>query len=115
MALMSLGLALFVFSQLPDDNDSRIVAIAGLSLTLPGVLSATGSVLSFAYDLYGQVDIRRERIRILPTRCRDLVARLAGDPTVELPPAIRRCISNMEQCISVVLCHARSLTDSLPT
>ncbi|KIK65973.1 hypothetical protein GYMLUDRAFT_70204 [Collybiopsis luxurians FD-317 M1] len=45
---------------------AEIAVVTGITVTIPGILSAAWSALKFAYDLYGDVDIRRKRISTYP-------------------------------------------------
>ena len=56
---------------------ATIATIAGVTITLPGLLSGAWSALKFAYDLYGQVDLRRTQLKLFLDRCSDLLLRVA--------------------------------------
>jgi hypothetical protein len=54
-----------------------IATIAGVTITLPGLLSRAWATLKFAYDLYGQVDLCRTQLKLCLDRCSDLLLRVA--------------------------------------
>ena len=56
---------------------AELFAIAGISITVPAILSTAASVLKAAYDIYGQVSVRKEQLKILLGRCCDLIQRVA--------------------------------------
>ncbi|TCD63709.1 hypothetical protein EIP91_005080 [Steccherinum ochraceum] len=56
---------------------AEIATIAGLTITVPGILSGAWTVLKAAYDLYGSVDRRRQQMQVLLDRCGDLIAQIA--------------------------------------
>ncbi|THH32530.1 hypothetical protein EUX98_g1665 [Antrodiella citrinella] len=56
---------------------AEIAVIAGVAITVPGILSTACTVLKTAYDLYGSVERRREQVRVLLERCRDLIEQIA--------------------------------------
>jgi hypothetical protein len=79
---------------------AELFAVAGIAVTLPGLLSGSWTVLKAAYDLYGQVDTRRTRIGILLDRCRDLIQKLArylSETKIELSPMQQQGVSDLEE------------------
>ena len=56
---------------------ATIATIAGATITLPGLLSGSWTALKFAYDLYGQVDLRKTQLKLFLDRCNDLLLRVA--------------------------------------
>lgn len=56
---------------------AEIATIAGVAITIPGILSAAWTVLKAAYDLYGNVDRRREQLRLLLDRCAELIRQIS--------------------------------------
>ena len=56
---------------------AEIATIAGAAITIPGLLSGSYTVLKFAYDLYGQVDLRKTQLKLFLDRCNDLLVRVA--------------------------------------
>lgn len=51
--------------------------IAGVTIAVPTILSGAWTVLKAAYDLYGSVERRREQLRVLLDRCKDLIRQIA--------------------------------------
>jgi hypothetical protein len=78
---------------------AEVIAIAGVAVTVPGILSAVGKALKTAYDLYGQVDQRRTQLRILLDRCRYLVLKIVENLSAtledELSPHYRQGITEL--------------------
>jgi hypothetical protein len=69
---------------------ATIATIAGVTITLPGLLSGAWSALKFAYDLYGQVDLRRTQLKLFLDRCSDLLLRVAQSlPAAEVHVSAR--------------------------
>ncbi|TFK67614.1 kinase-like protein [Pluteus cervinus] len=56
---------------------AELITIAGVAITIPGILNAAATVLKAAYDIYGKVTIRKEQLNILLERCRDLIQKVA--------------------------------------
>lgn len=91
---------------------AEIIAVAGVSITVPMVLNASWTVLKAAYSLYGNVDMRRKQIRLLLDRCQDIIAKLSkriNDNPEALTTAMQADMENLQKCVQVYL-----ITASLP-
>jgi hypothetical protein len=76
-----------------------VATIAGVTITLPGLLSGAWSALKFAYDLYGQVDLRRTQLKLFLDRCSDLllgVARSLPASEVGVSARLRENIDHLQ-------------------
>ncbi|KAN0105303.1 hypothetical protein V8E52_011186, partial [Russula decolorans] len=86
---------------------ATIATIAGVTITLPGLLSGAWSALKFAYDLYGQVDLRRTQLKLFLDRCSDLLLRVAQS----LPASEVDVSARMRENIDYLQATCQSLQD----
>ncbi|KAI0304076.1 kinase-like domain-containing protein [Russula brevipes] len=84
-----------------------IANIAGVTITLPGLLSGAWSALKFAYDLYGQVDLRRTQLKLFLDRCSDLLLRVAQS----LPASEVDVSARMRENVDYLQVTCQSLRD----
>ncbi|OCH84171.1 kinase-like protein [Obba rivulosa] len=93
---------------------AELITVAGLAITVPGILSAAWSILKTAYDIYGSVDIRRKQIGLLLDRCRELLQKIAESlpkPDAEISDVLRNGLKHIElacqsvKSIPVTLCR----------
>jgi hypothetical protein len=71
---------------------AELITVAGVSITVTMVLSASWTVLKAVYNLYGNVGMRRKQIRLLLDRCHDIIAGLSkrlDDNPKALTPAMQ--------------------------
>jgi hypothetical protein len=78
---------------------AEIVAIAGVAITLPGLLSGIWSIVKSSYDIFDQVNFRRSQIKLLLDRCSDLVTQIAQslpEQDKEVSPGTRQAIQHLQ-------------------
>ncbi|OCH90019.1 kinase-like protein [Obba rivulosa] len=90
---------------------AELVTVAGISITVPGILRGAWSVLKAAYDLYGSVDIRRKQIGILLDRCRELVQMIAEH--LQSEPDISDGLRNGIKYIETICSSVKSIVETL--
>jgi hypothetical protein len=79
------------------------VAAAGVTVVaLPGILNGIWVVLKSAYDLYGQVSLRRTQLRLLLDRCNDITKAIrdtVSDGT-HVSPRFQAQVAGFSACAS---------------
>jgi hypothetical protein len=92
---------------------ATIATIAGVAITLPALLSGAWSTLKFAYDLYGQVDLRRTQLKLLLDRCSELILGITQclpSPDTNIPTRTQESIAYLQTLSPPILANRHLLT-----
>ena len=84
---------------------------------IPTILSGTFTILKSAYDCYEEVSARRQEIKLMLDRCRDLVARvveyLAANPG-ERSQAMNKGLDALHKWVDICLADCMRSSNDAP-